>query len=275
MNALIRAIEAYDGGDTLLLHDVPAAPSSSDAANVHRKLTAVWHRQMRTFRTLREIRISLPRDAVWLRSIPGFLGTPDRLGEQGDGRWHLIRTSVDAELVTLHLQRSSRRPGRIGPRHGSHLLVVATASRRRFVGRTVGFVVVDGHQRAVPEHRSKRFANPITAAAHSLADALEHVAAVNPDGGVNIWTPYEALQVALLSGPATRVPQIYRALTRLSRGLEAIEIDAAVRVAKRRGSVSRRIVTRWAGLSIAQFSELEIQPFMAEALVPSGSPREG
>lgn len=275
MNALIRAIEAYDGGDTLVLHDVPAAPSPSDAANVHRELRAVWQRQMRKFRTLREIRISVPRDVVWLRSIPGVLGTPDRLGEQGDGRWHLIGTSVDAEFVTLHLHRSSRRPGRIDPRHGSHLLAVATACRRRFVGRTVGYVVIDGRQRPIPERRSSRFPNPITAAAHSLADALEHVAAANPDGGLNIWTPYEAVQVALVNGPATRVPQIYRALTRLSRGLEAIELDAAVRVAKRRGSVARRIVTRWAGLSIAQFSELEIQPFMAEALVPSVSPREG
>ncbi len=132
------------------------------------------------------------------------------------------------------------------------------------MGRTVGYLVNDGHQHAIPEHKSKRFPNPLTAAAHSLADALEHIADQSIDGRLTIWTPYEALQVVWNNGPTTRVPQIHRALAKLYRNADLSDVESAVRIAKRRGSVAHRIVARWARLSIAQRVKSEIEPITAD-----------
>ena len=257
MEALIRTIETFEtfeGDCSLTLENVPAAPGPKEAANVHRHLRAAWQRRTRELRDIREIRVSLPRDAVWLRAIPGFLGTPDRFGDRGDGRWHLTGMSLEGDRIALGLRRSSRCSGRIDPRRGSHLLVVATAARRRFIGRTVGYLLIDGHQEAIREHRSPQFPNPVTAAAHSLASVLEDVAEQGVDGELSVWTAHEALRMTLGGEHGTRVPQIHHALARLSDAAGATEVELNARGLKRGASVAREIVARWTRLSIEQLA---------------------
>lgn len=251
VESLIAAIEAFERGTTLVLSDVQAL-TARRPSRAHHDLRLAWRRLRHRVRGLREIRVSIPLEAAWLRTIPGFLGTPGQLGVSGDGYWRLGEVEPVEDRVLVRLVRASRTVGRTDVRHGSHVLAVATSSRSQFVGRTLGYVATEAGQVPLHESRSRRLPNPSTAVASSLRGTLGELARVGFEGDLHIWTPDELVRVALAGGPTTRVPEIHCALEGLVAATSGLGGRVVVHRVRRRGSVPHEIVARWVRLMVAR-----------------------